>query len=84
MRKLVKAVGVTLAVAIGASLTGVNVLHPWQGVKFVPASDLELAITVFLMIAATAVCIWRLLNRSTAGPELQRFGDALGAPGDLS
>ena len=83
MMKLVKAAGVTFAVATGAYLTGVNALHPWQGMKFVPASDLDLAVAVILTIAATAVCIWRLLDGSTAGTELQRFCDALGDSDEL-
>jgi hypothetical protein len=84
MMKLVKAIGVTLAVATGTYLTGVNILHPWQVFTFVPASDLELGIALFLTIAATAVCIWRLLSGSPAGTELKRFGDAFGGPDDLS
>jgi hypothetical protein len=84
MMKFVKAVGVTLVVAAGAYLTGVNILHPWQGVKIVPASDLELAIAAFLTIAATAVCIWRLLSGSTADAEVRRIVDALGDADDFS
>jgi len=82
--KLVNGIGVTLVIATGTYLIGVNILHPWQGLRFTASSDLELGIAVFLALVATAACLWRLLRGSSSGAELRRFGDALGDPDDLS
>ena len=62
--KLINGIGVTLAIAIGAYLTGVNILQPWQGLRLTASSDLELWIAILLSGLATAVCIWRLLTGS--------------------
>ena len=82
--KLFNGIGITLAIAIAAYLTGVNVLHPWQGLRLTASSDLEFWIAIILTGLATAVCIWRLLTSSEAKDEVRRFGKALGGPGDLS
>src|SRR5476649_2841823 len=75
--KLFNGVGVTLAIAIGAYLTGVNVLYPWLGLRLMASSDLEFWIAIILTGLATAICIWRLLAGSEAKNEVRRFGDAL-------
>jgi hypothetical protein len=82
--KLFNGIGVTLAIAIGAYLTGVNALHPWQGLRLTASSDLEFWIAIVLTGLATAVCIWRLLMGSEAKDEVRRFGDEIGGPDDLS
>ena len=79
--KLVKAVGVTLAVVTVAHLTGVNALHPWQGIRFTPASDLDLGIAPGLVVASTCVCIWRLIKGAKPGAELRRVMGAHGGQG---
>jgi hypothetical protein len=82
--KLLNGIGVTLVVSIGTYLTGVNVLHPWQGFRLTASSDLDFWIAAILMGLAIAVCIWRLLAGSGAKDELRRFGDVLGSPDDQS
>ena len=82
--KFVKALAVTLVVAAAACLTGVNALHPWEGLRFTPTSDLELGIALFLTMVSTIVCIWRLTTGSSPSIEPRRFGDALSGPDDLS
>ena len=83
MMKLFNGIGVTLVIAIGTYLTGVNILHPWQGLRLTASSDLEFWIAVILTALVTAVCILRLVTGSEADAELRRFGDALGGPDDL-
>jgi hypothetical protein len=82
--KLFNGIGVTLAIAIGAYLTGVNILHPWQGFRLTASSDLEFWIAIVLMTLASAVCAWRLLAGSKPKDELRRFGGALTGPDDQS
>jgi len=82
--KLLNGIGVTLAIATGTYLVGVNILHPWQGLHFTASSELELGIAIVLTVLATAVCLWRLMTGSEPTDELHRFGDALGGPDDLS
>lgn len=81
--KIVKAVGVILAVAAGAYLIGVNALRPYSGVRLAPASELDLGIAIVLMVAATGVCIWRLIEGAEPGSELERFLGAAGGQDDL-
>lgn len=71
-------IATTSLVALATYLTVVNALPPWHGTRFLPDSDLELALTTTLTLAATCVCIWRLATGDAAAAELERFGDAIG------
>ena len=82
--KLLNGICVTLVIAAGTYLIGMNILHPWQGLRFTASSDLELGIAVFLALVATAACLWRLLRGSSSSAELRRFGAALDGTDDLS
>ena len=82
--KVINGICVTLAVATGTYLIGVNILHPWQGLHFTASSDLELWIAIVLTVLVSAVCLLRLVTGSGPTDELRRFGDALGRPDDLS
>ncbi len=81
--KVLNGIGVTLAVAAGTYLIGVNILHPWQGLQVTASSDLELWIAIILTVLASAVCLWRLMTSPGPTDELRRFGDALGRSDDL-
>lgn len=59
-------------------LTMVNALPPWHGTRFLPDTAPELALTTIMTLAATCVCIWRLVTGDAAAAELERFGDAIG------
>lgn len=82
--KLLPSIGVTLAVAAGAYLTSVNALHPYQGIRLLPASLMEVCLTVALTIAATLVCIMRLRAGSQPHDELERFFGTKDGSEDLS
>ena len=70
---------VTTSLVAGATyLTMVNALPPWNGTRFLPDSDLELALTTILTLAATCVCVWRLATGDADVAELERFGNAIG------
>ena len=71
--RFVEGVGATLLVGLAAWLTGANSIPPWSGLRIMPSSDLEFAVTAILTIAASAACAWRLISGSAADAELQRL-----------
>ncbi len=79
--KLLKGTTVTILLAIGTYLIGLNVVHPWQGLQFTPSSKFEFVLAVALAIVVALVCAWRLIVGASPGTELDRFFDALSDAG---
>ena len=77
MGGLFKRIGVTAAIAIGAYVVGLNVLHPWQGLQLSASSDLDFDIAIAFAAISALVCASRLMRGAEAGTELRRFWDAL-------